>query len=248
MCHHCGVRYLVYWFVLVFGSANAADPCVTRIAVASNFGPTLKGFLRAAAADQHGPYQLIQGSSGKLFAQIQQGAPFDIFFSADVEKPLALESEALTESPAWTYAIGRLALWVPQSTASTTNLLAPVAPVATANPRHAPYGVAADSWLRSQSLDAYKRVVGENVGQAFHFVASGNARSGIVALAQLVSANIATHEYRVIPANQHPPIVQSAVILKNDMRCESGRNLIALLRSDDFDDYLATAGYGAPER
>lgn len=242
------MRYLVYCFVLVFGSANAADPCVTRIAVASNFGPTLKGFLRATATDEHGPYQLSQGSSGKLFAQIQQGAPFDIFFSADADKPLALESEALTESPPWTYAIGRLALWVPQTTATSTSLLAPVAPVAMANPRHAPYGVAADSWLQSQSLDAHKRVVGENVGQAFHFVASGNARSGIVALAQLVSANIAPHEYRLIPAHQHPPIVQSAAVLKNAVRCESGRKLIALLRSDDFGNYLATAGYGAPER
>lgn len=241
------MRYFVFLLVLVFGSVNASDSCVTRIAVASNFGPTLEAFLRTATREEHGQYHLIQGSSGKLFAQIRQGAPFDIFFSADSEKPHALESEALTDSPAWTYAIGRLALWVPRAPATTDNLLLPVAPIATANPRHAPYGVAADTWLRSQSFDGRKQVVGENVGQAFHFVVSGNARSGIVALAQLIAANIAPHEYRVIPSSQHTPIVQSAVLLRNPMRCETAPSLLALLRSNDFDNYLATAGYEIPE-
>lgn len=182
--------------------------------------------------------QVTYGSSGKAFTQIQQGAPFDVFFSADVEYPNKLAEAGLAASKPRLYALGRIVLWSATEDASKLDLRslaqARFAKVAIANPSHAPYGKRAEEALRRSGLwDVVrpKLVMGENIAQTAQFVQSGNASIGILALSLVKSPAFSGQGYSLVPESLHSPLEQAVVILK---RAE--RNPLAT----DFVDFLFT--------
>ena len=169
---------------------------------------------------------VTSGSSGNFFAQIQTGAPFDVFFSADIKYPKKLEAARLAEpGTLYEYAVGRIVLWSPAGAALdvakqhwSALLDARVQKIAIANPAHAPYGRAAVSALEKAGIyDRVKTklVYGENISQAAQFVQSGNAQIGIIACSLAMSPGMKAGQTWEIPADMHPPIQQAAVVLKS---------------------------------
>ena len=182
--------------------------------------------------------QVTYGSSGKAFTQIQQGAPYDVFLSADVEYPNKLAEAGLAASKPRLYALGRIVLWSATEDASKLDLRSLASPrfskVAIANPLHAPYGKRAEEALRKQGIWEGlqpKLVLGENISQTAQFVQSGNASIGVLALSLVKSPAFSGKGYYLIPANLHSPLEQAVVVLK---RAE--KNPLAT----DFVNYLFT--------
>jgi molybdate transport system substrate-binding protein len=199
----------------------------------------------------------IYGSSGNFFAQIQNGAPFDLFLSADTEYPRKLESGGWAEpGTVYEYATGRIVVWMPANapgdlaTLKWSALLQPgVEKIAIANPEHAPYGRAAVSALRKAGLYEQVRarlVYGENIGQAAQFVASGNAQAGILALSLAVSPPMRDGKRWEIPENMHPPIEQAAIIVKAAKNKDGARSFLAFLKTDAARRILDSYGFMSP--
>ena len=197
------------------------------------------------------------GSSGNFFAQIQNGAPFDVLLSADIEHPRKLEAAGLAEpGTLYEYAVGRIVIWMPANARvdlarlGWKALLEPgVERIAIANPEHAPYGRAAVAALRSAGIYEQVRrrlVYGENIAQAAQFVASGSAQAGILALSLAVSPPMREGKRWEIPANTHPPIEQGAVILKSARDKEGARAFLAFLKSDAGRKTLESYGFTLP--
>jgi molybdate transport system substrate-binding protein len=178
------------------------------------------------------------GSSGNFFAQIGNRAPFDIFLSADVEYPRKLSAAGFgAGTPVFTYAVGRLVVWVPAASPLDPALALrdpSLKHLAIANPQHAPYGRAAQAAL--QSLGLYqglqpKLVLGENISQTLQFVESGAADAGIVALSLALAPPVrARGRYWEIPADQYPRMEHGGIILKDSMS------------ANDFRDFLLSGG------
>jgi molybdate transport system substrate-binding protein len=185
-------------------------------------------FKDTAARFQHETGNTVKvsyGSSGNFFSQIKNGAPYDLFFSADVEFPRKLEAAGLTEpGTLYEYAAGRIVIWVPSKSKLDINRGLPVLldptihKIAIANPLHAPYGRAAVAAMQHVGIyDKVKKklVLGENISQTAQFVESGNADVGILALSLAIApAMKARGSYVEIPSSDYPPIIQAAVILK----------------------------------
>ena len=167
--------------------------------------------------------KVTYGSSGKFHTQIQQGAPFDLFFSADITFPRELAAKGLAASDVRPYAVGRIVLWSNALDATKLTLASladqKITKIAIANPKHAPYGKRAEEalkaagvWDRVQS----KLVYGENIAQTAQFVQSGNAQVGIIALSLAVNPELATKGgYCLIPDNLHKPLEQGYIITKS---------------------------------
>jgi molybdate transport system substrate-binding protein len=166
--------------------------------------------------------ETVYGSSGKFHTQIQQGAPYDLYFSADIAYPRALAAEGRAASAVQAYAVGRIVLWRPLSdTAKMTlgDLDGPaIRKIAIANPKHAPYGKRAEEALRSAGLwdkVAPKLVYGENVAQTAQFVQTGNAQAGIIALSLALSPELSKQgSYALIPEKLHQPLEQGFIITR----------------------------------
>jgi molybdate transport system substrate-binding protein len=197
------------------------------------------------------------GSSGNFFAQIQNGAPFDVLLSADIEYPRKLEVAGLAEpGTLYEYAVGRIVIWMPAearadlATLGWKALLEPgVERIAIANPEHAPYGRAAVAALRSAGIyDQLRRrlVYGENIAQAAQFVASGSAQAGILALSLASSPLMREGKRWEIPANLHEPIEQGAVILNSAKDKEGARAFLAFLKSAAGRKILESYGFTLP--
>ncbi|WP_397546753.1 molybdate ABC transporter substrate-binding protein [Rhodothermus marinus] len=179
---------------------------------------------RFEAAHPNIRLKISYGSSGQFFTQLRNGAPFDLYFSADASYPRRLIAEGLAvDSSFFLYAVGQLVVWVPADSslklASWDELAGPaVRRLALANPRHAPYGRAAVAAL--QALGLYERVrdrlvLGENVAQAAQFAASGAADAGLIALSLALAPDIQRRgRYRLLPSDAYPPIEQGAVVLR----------------------------------
>jgi len=241
-CKHLFITVLVCTGMMA--SAQAAD---LRIAAAANFNSTLKKLLVLYEKQSGNSAIVSSGSTGKLYAQIVNGAPFDIFLAADAWRPELLETALLiVPGSRITYAKGRLALW------STTDILNGtdgfpningIKYLAIANPRLAPYGVAARQTLQSLGLwnTVQSRLVrGESTSQAYQFVASGNATAGFIGASQL-PANIGSHW--LIPEHLHQPLKHQLVVL-NDHPAAAG--FVAFLRSATASKLLQENGYTAP--
>src|SRR3954452_15051578 len=201
--------------------------------------------------------KVVYGSSGNLFQQIQNGAPFDLFFSANSAYPKALEAANLTVPESYyEYARGHIVLLTSVTSAWDLQqglkvLLEPsIKRIAIADPGHAPYGQAEVAALKSQGIyDQVSRkiVVGENVAQAASFVTSGAADIGIVAksLAVLPSAR-ARIRFVEIPANQHPPIQQACVLLKSSAEQEAARRFLTYIQGPEASKILQQYGFVVP--
>ena len=166
--------------------------------------------------------ELVYGSSGKLHTQIQQDAPFDLFFSADISFPRELAKAGLAASEVTPYAIGRIVLWSASLDATKMTLASlddpSIAHIAIANPKHAPYGKRAEEALRASGLWETvepKLVYGENIANTAQFVQTGNAQVGIIALSLAINPELSSKGgYWLIPDNLHAPLEQGFIITK----------------------------------
>jgi molybdate transport system substrate-binding protein len=235
--------------------APAAKPAL-RIAAASDLRYVLDELITAMRALH--PDLVINatyGSSGNFYAQIREGAPFDVFLSADTEYTRRLAAEGLAETP-FPYAIGKLALVVRKETgmdpAGFGDLLksAAIRRIAIANPAHAPYGRAAEAAMRTWKVhDAVssKLVFGDSVSQAAQFLDSGAAQAGLVALS-LAKAKVKDLSFAIVPETAHPPIEQSGLILKRSTNPEAARTFRSYLVSDAGRTLFERHGFSLPPR
>ena len=243
-------------FLLFFTLCSTVSAEEVRVAVAANFLATLNAIATNFEQDSGHTAVVSSGSSGKLYAQIRNGAPFDVFFSADVTRPKLLEEEGFAvPGSRFTYAVGRLTLWgwgagpAPVGEEGAAMLLSHhVEHVAIANPKTAPYGAAAKEVL--QTLGLWERlqdrlVRGENIGQTFHFVFSKNAQLGFVALSQVLGskANGAGNRWDV-PAHLFAPLRQQAVLLRNGQRNEAARAFLDYVKGATARNVIKRFGYG----
>lgn len=210
-------------------SARAQSAAGPLVAAASDLQFALEEAAQAYAAETGVQVRLALGSSGNFVRQIRQGAPFDLFLSADEDYALDLARAGFTRGEGVLYAVGRIALLVPRGSplkadGSLDDLAAAlgdgrVAKFAIANPTHAPYGKRAEEALRRKGLwetIAPKLVLGENVSQAAQFAASGNAQGGIVAYSLAIAPKVrAVAEHALIPAEWHSPLRQRMVLTKS---------------------------------
>ena len=195
------------------------------------------------------------GSSGNLSAQIQNGAPFDVFLSADTEYARKLVDGGLADAASlYQYAEGELVLWVPANSAldpsQGIDILrdSGIRRIAIANPQHAPYGRAAVAALQHAGIyDAIrsKLVLGENIAQVFQFVSSGNADIGLLSLS-LVEASQAHGKYSLISESLYPPIQQSAVALKNSSHRAAANAFLEFLKTSEAKTMLQKSGLAPP--
>jgi molybdate transport system substrate-binding protein len=233
-------------FGIAFTSAQADE---VQVAVAANFaGPMQK---IAAAFEQSTGHKVLQtsGSTGKFYAQIKAGAPFEILFAADDETPARLETEgAGVAGSRFTYAIGKLVLWSskPNVVDDKGEVLkkAGFNHIAIANPKLAPYGLAATETIKAMGLtDALtpKYVVGENIAQTHQFVATGNADLGFVALSQVIENK--TGSSWVVPSNLYSPIRQDVILLNKGKGKAAAEALLKFMKTDAAKAVITASGY-----
>jgi len=232
--------------ILLGPAANGAMADALRVAVAANFREAFE--LVAGLYEQQGGGRSegIYGSSGMLYAQATQGAPFALFLSADMERPTRLAASGFTTGPAQVYARGRLVLWMPDRTASPELLRGHR--FAMANPQLAPYGAAARACLEHLQLwgeNAGRIIYGTNVAQAFHFVVSGAVPAGFVAYSQVLGRQVPAAEIWLAPAECHPPIEQGAVVLKGE-HAAAAQDFLSFLLSEPVQAQLESLGYDSP--
>jgi molybdate transport system substrate-binding protein len=245
------VTRLAALLLVLFASAGAvAEPL--HVAVATNFAPTCRAIADAfSAATQH-EVVISAGSSGKLFAQIENGAPFEVFLSADAEKPEKLEKNKMAvPGSRFTYAIGKLVLWSakPDYVDDQGRILETggFKHLALADPKLAPYGEAAIEVLKNKGLlEKIKPlfVLGENISQTYQFVSTGNAELGFIALSQVIEGGkIAKGSGWIVPEELYAPIRQDAVLLAKGEDNPAAAALIQFLKSADARAIIQKYGY-----
>lgn len=223
------------------------------VAVASNFSVTIDEIAAQFTTDTGHRVRLIPASTGKLHAQIVNGAPFDVFLAADRDRPQRLEaSGAAVPGTRFTYAIGELVLWSRQLADCRGALDDPGSMrIAIANPATAPYGAAAREFLQQAGLwDSVRPrlVMGESISQALQFIASGNAQLGFIASSQLRAPSLpdATCTWPV-PTALHAPIEQQAILLQHGRDSDGAQRFLQFLRSDSGRVIIERHGYRLPE-
>ncbi len=231
-------------------AAAAAEEA--RLAIAANFAAPAGALAQQFSRDTGHRLAISAGSTGKLYAQIRNGAPFDVLLAADEETPRRMEREKLAvPGSRFTYALGKLVLWSPKKDLvddqGAVLQKAAFKRLAIANPKLAPYGAAA--------VDAMKRlgvwpllqdrlVQGENIAQAFQFVASGSADLGFVALSQIAERGKSPAGSRwLVPPSLHAPIRQDAVLLLHGARNPAAQEFLAYLRSPRARESIRGYGY-----
>lgn len=194
------------------------------------------------------------GSSGKFFAQIQQGAPFDLYFSADTALPRMLAKNGFAAADVTPYAVGRLVLWSPHLDATRMTLASltdsTITRIAIANPQHAPYGQRAEEALRAagvwQQIEP-KLVYAENIAQTAQFAQTGNAQVGLIALSLALSPPLAKQgSYWLIPDTLHQPLEQGFIITRRAANNALARRFADYLRSSAARAVLARYGFDLP--
>ena len=232
-------------------AAGAATASEVRVAVAANFTEPAREIARGFEAATGHRAVLSFGSSGQFYAQIANGAPFEVFLSADVERPQKAEAEGLAvPGTRFTYATGRLVLW-----SRTPGLVKGQATLARggferlaiADPRTAPYGLAAVETLRSLGLYdrlSGKLVQGASIAQAYQFASTGAAEVGFVALSQVAKTRGGSRW--IVPAHLHSPIAQQAVLLKPGADDPAARAFLAYLKGPQARAVIRRYGYETP--
>lgn len=220
--YRLAVKLLVCYCLLVAGQTAHAEEKLA-IAAAADLKFALDEIVMLfKGAHPAAQIVAIYGSSGKFNTQIREGAPYDLYFSADIAYPRALESEGYAASKVQPYAVGRIVLWRPSLETGKMTLADLADPsirtIAIANPRHAPYGKRAEEALRAAGMwekVESRLVYGENVSQAAQYVQSGNAQVGIIALSLALSPELARQgAYALIPDRLHQPLEQGYIITR----------------------------------
>jgi molybdate transport system substrate-binding protein len=232
-----------------WGAAHADE---VQVAVAANFTAPMQKIAAEFEKDTGHKAKLAFGATGKFYAQIVNGAPFEVLLAADDETPARLESEHRTvPGTRFTYATGKLALWSAKDgyVDGQGRILrtGDYAHLAIANPKTAPYGAAAIETLTKLNLAERvqgKLVQGENIGQTYQFVSTGNAPLGFVALSQVYrDGKFTSGSGWIVPANLHGPIRQDAVILARGSANPAAKALEAYLKSDKARGIIRSYGY-----
>jgi molybdate transport system substrate-binding protein len=253
------ILLVVFGATLPAQTQPAKDPPDLLVAAAADLSSVLTEAAHAYEQRSRIKVKLAFGASGALTQQIENGAPFDVFFSADMDYPLRLiahhDADAATLQQ---YAVGKLVLWVPSTSHLDVEhegmkaLLDPsVKKIAIANPEHAPYGRAAVAALRHAGL--YDRlsgrlVLGENVSQAAQFVESGNAQAGLLALAHALAPGMqAKGRSWEIPPDSYPPLEQGVVVLSRSQHKEEAADFLRFIRSKTIAELLHKSGFATPE-
>ena len=237
------------WVAFTHTAAHAAE---AQVAVAANFAEPIKAIAAVLEKTTGHTLKISTGASGAFYTQIKNGAPFDVFLSADNERPEMLEKDGLAQpGTRFTYATGKLVLWSvrPGRVDGQGAVLkaADLGKVAFANPKTAPYGAAALQVLDKLGLKdalAPKLVQGESIGQTFNFVKTGNADVGFVAMSQVLEGGqLKEGSMWVIPQTQYDAIRQDAVLLKRGANNEAAKELFKLLQSPNIKDLIRSYGY-----
>jgi molybdate transport system substrate-binding protein len=250
------VTYIVTVITLLCALASPTKAFATEtltIAVSTNALGAFTEIKDAYEVESGAKVTIVSGSSGKLYAQIIQGAPFDIFFSADAERPLLIEKAGLAKPGSrFIYGEGTLVLWQRDSKSELDGLdtltCSDTLRIAIANPETAPYGAAAIEVLKNaeifKDVEA-KLVYGENVGQALSFTATGNADIAVVSLSAIKGLDYGI--YLLIDKTLYSPITQGAVTMKNAPH-EAGDFVEFLKNSEKANSILTDYGYSIPPR
>jgi molybdate transport system substrate-binding protein len=250
------LRGLLSLALMVGGAPRCLAQGLT-VAAASDLQSALPAIASQFEKATGQPIRLTFGSSGNFFTQIQNGAPFDLFLSADIDYPRRLEAAGTAERGSlYQYAVGRIVLWTRSDSGIDVMRGLPaltdgrVRRIAIANPEHAPYGRAAVAALRHEGL--YDRVrgkfvLGENISQAAQFADSGSADVGVLALALALSPTLKkSGTYFEIPESWHPPIEQGAVVVASSSQKSLARQFIEYLKQPDIVRMLAAYGFAVP--
>jgi len=236
-------------FVLASTAALADD---IQVAVAANFTAPMKLIAAVFEKDTGHIVVLTFGATGKFYAQITNGAPFEVFLAADDETPARLEKEgAAVNGSRFTYATGKLVLWSAQpglvDAQGDVLKKGDFKKIAIAAPKLAPYGAAAVETMSKLGLQAAlepKLVVGESIGQAFSFVSTSNAELGFIALSQVYEGGkIKSGSAWIVPESLHSPIRQDAVLLAKAKDSKAAAQLMAFLKTDKARAVIRSFGY-----
>ena len=228
------------------------------VAAAADLSSALKEISDGYEKKTGAKVKLSFGASGALTQQIQNGAPFDLFFSADMDYPRQLVAAGEADGASlYQYAVGRLALWVPADSPldvehkGVSVLLDPsVKKIAVANPQHAPYGRAAVAAIKHYGLYdqvSDRLVLGENISQAAQFVESGNAQAGFVALAHAVAPQMqGKGKYWVVPVEAYPALAQGVVVLSHSSDKKEAAAFLEYVKSKDAAEVFRKYGFTLP--
>jgi molybdate transport system substrate-binding protein len=251
-------RIVVLASVAVLVSVVTHAQAEVRIAAAADLkfamGELSEGFEKQTGTKVNVTY----GSSGNFYSQMLNGAPFDLFFSADIAFPRKLEAAGLADpGTLYEYAIGRIVVWMPRDAKVDLSkqgwnalLDSGVEKIAIANPEHAPYGRAAVAALQMAGIFESvktKLVYGENISQAAQFVQSGNAQAGIIAMSLAASPAMREGKRWTIPSSMHPPIEQGAIVLNSSRNKGNARAFLEYVKSVTGRTLLAKYGFEFPE-
>ena len=248
------MKHRIAIWLMVFAPACAGPALAdeVQVAVAANFTAPMKAIVAEFEKDTGHKAQLAFGSTGKFYAQIRNGAPFQMLLAADDETPARMEKEGMALAGSrFTYAIGTLVLWSakPGFVDDKGAVLAKgdFAHLALASPKLAPYGVAAlQTLVRLGVADKLraKIVEGENIAQTYQFAASGNAELGFVALSQVMKdGKVGSGSAWIVPASMHQPIRQDAVILSGGKGNAAAEALMKYLKAPKVLALIKSYGY-----
>ncbi len=244
--------------LLILGLSRAGVAEEIAIAAAADLNFAFQEVAGRFQQETGHTVKLSFGSSGKFYSQIQNGAPFDLFFSADIDYPKKLEAAGLAEpGTLYHYARGKIVLWVPRDSKIDVSrglrmLLDPgIRKIAIANPRHAPYGRAAVAAMQHEKIHDKvldKLVLGENISQAAQFVESGNADIGFLALSLVAAPTMKDKgRYFEVPPSFYPPVDQGSVILKTSQNKGVARQFLAFLKKPEIVALMERYGFLLPE-
>jgi molybdate transport system substrate-binding protein len=251
--------YKIVVLVCLMSATNCAQAQTLRVAAAADLQFAMKDLASRYEKQSGVKIAVTYGSSGNLRTQIENGAPFDLFFSADISYPKQLVSKGLAdEQSLYVYAYGRLVLWARGDEKlgfakdGLSALNDPrVKRIAIANPEHAPYGKAAVATLQKAGLYDQvisKLVYGENISQAAQFVESGNAEAGILALSLTFADSMRGGERWEVPADYYPALEQAAVLINASANKAAARAFLEYLKGVEARELLAKYGFSLSAR
>jgi len=251
------IRVIITLCVFVMSGVNLAVAEEITIAAASDMNFAMKDLVTEYEKVSGHHVKLSLGSSGNFYSQIQNGAPFDLYFSADIGYPKKLEEAGLVvPGSLYPYAVGRIVLWTGNGSHLDLSkgleiLREPtIKKIAIANPKHAPYGraaVAAMEYFKVYDQVKDKLILGENISQAAQFIESGACDAGIVALSfALAPAMKAAGQYWEIPAIAHSHLEQGAVILKQSKNQEHARQFLEFIKGFHGQEIMKRYGFTLP--
>lgn len=249
-------KLIIILLTVLFAGSHAPAPAV-KVAAAADLKFAMAELASQFEKQSGAKLDITYGSSGNFLTQIENGAPFDLFFSADSEYPKKLEAAGLAEPGTLReYAVGHIVIWTPNDSGINAakdgwkSLLDQrVKKIAIANTEHAPYGRAAVAAMKKAGVYEQvkdKLVYGENISQAAEFVQSGNAQAGIVALSLAVSPAMKNGNRWEIPANTYPPIKQAVVLLEASNNKDAARGFLEFVSGPQGRQILERFGFTVP--